>query len=319
MSCKRDSLSEVSSNTPESLLPAAKKLRCSSSSLNDGEEASISGRALLSIEAGDYECSICLSLLIDPVVGQCGHDFCKSCLEQWRASSFNGRGVSCPACRQVAMAPGVKSLGICKRLQRVIEQAYPEKVALRRKEIEARAVERENEKISEIASQVNSVQAIMRARFSALTSAMQAASLASSQQASVYIHETQPQPPNRNTRSLNQMHSAPDSSTYPPEPRHSTHEPAMHLRHNADSTPATWRSVERDATAREQVAQRLVQLLHSRRPCMEEGFKARLPRLVSKIEEGLYNSAKSLEEYLNPVTLEDRTQMLVRRLIGSRN
>ena len=37
----------------------------------DGEPcASTSGRATLQVEAGDYECSICLQILVDPVVGE---------------------------------------------------------------------------------------------------------------------------------------------------------------------------------------------------------------------------------------------------------
>lgn len=32
----------------------------------------------------NYECSICLFWLKDPVLTTCGHRFCKSCLEEWR-------------------------------------------------------------------------------------------------------------------------------------------------------------------------------------------------------------------------------------------
>lgn len=32
----------------------------------------------------NYECSICLSWLKDPVLTSCGHRFCKSCLDGWR-------------------------------------------------------------------------------------------------------------------------------------------------------------------------------------------------------------------------------------------
>lgn len=32
----------------------------------------------------NYECSICLSWLKEPVLTSCGHRFCKSCLEGWR-------------------------------------------------------------------------------------------------------------------------------------------------------------------------------------------------------------------------------------------
>lgn len=31
-----------------------------------------------------YECSICLSWMRDPVLTKCGHKFCYKCLEDWR-------------------------------------------------------------------------------------------------------------------------------------------------------------------------------------------------------------------------------------------
>lgn len=34
----------------------------------------------------NYECSICLSWLKDPVITKCGHRFCCNCLEEWRRS-----------------------------------------------------------------------------------------------------------------------------------------------------------------------------------------------------------------------------------------
>ncbi|XP_064416927.1 E3 ubiquitin/ISG15 ligase TRIM25-like [Latimeria chalumnae] len=45
-------------------------------------------------------CSICLSLFQDPVLLNCGHNFCQDCLEKvWEAQS-GGRGYSCPECRR---------------------------------------------------------------------------------------------------------------------------------------------------------------------------------------------------------------------------
>lgn len=55
----------------------------------------------LSLEA--FDCAVCANLLLDPVVGPCGHDFCKECLESWRqaACSRGRRGnSSCPICRK---------------------------------------------------------------------------------------------------------------------------------------------------------------------------------------------------------------------------
>jgi len=45
------------------------------------------------------ECSICLLSEIDEeekCTNNCGHSFCKSCLDNW----FNGGNISCPLCRQ---------------------------------------------------------------------------------------------------------------------------------------------------------------------------------------------------------------------------
>uniref|UniRef100_H3B8P5 RING-type domain-containing protein n=1 Tax=Latimeria chalumnae TaxID=7897 RepID=H3B8P5_LATCH len=45
-------------------------------------------------------CSICLSLFQDPVLLNCGHNFCQDCLEKvWEAQS-GGQGYSCPECRR---------------------------------------------------------------------------------------------------------------------------------------------------------------------------------------------------------------------------
>lgn len=41
-------------------------------------------KSLEPVAQDNYECSICLSWLKDPVLTSCGHRFCKSCLEEWR-------------------------------------------------------------------------------------------------------------------------------------------------------------------------------------------------------------------------------------------
>ena len=47
----------------------------------------------------DYNCPICLDLLLEPVVGACGHEFCKECYTRWLARSR--AYPSCPLCRKV--------------------------------------------------------------------------------------------------------------------------------------------------------------------------------------------------------------------------
>ncbi len=49
---------------------------------------------------GLFDCSICLSLLRDPVTTTCGHSYCKECLYTfWNRTNKGGR-YSCPQCRQ---------------------------------------------------------------------------------------------------------------------------------------------------------------------------------------------------------------------------
>ncbi|KAG1651945.1 hypothetical protein FOA52_010149 [Chlamydomonas sp. UWO 241] len=145
-------------------------------------------------DTSDYECSVCLSLLVDPVVGQCGHDFCKSCLDEWRAS-FSPRGcVSCPICRQPAMAPGVTSLGICVRIQKQIQAHFPEQLEARRQELEVAAAEREAQRARQIEGQVASVQQLMRARFHAISGVLRSSvPVSTSAQASPFSAQQQQQ------------------------------------------------------------------------------------------------------------------------------
>ncbi|KAK9814412.1 hypothetical protein WJX72_005548 [[Myrmecia] bisecta] len=78
----------------------------------------------------ELDCPICLSLLLDPVVGACGHDFCKHCYERWASAS---RRAHCPVCR--ASLPR-QVPGVCKRLQNLVEKLYPEQISARRQELE---------------------------------------------------------------------------------------------------------------------------------------------------------------------------------------
>eukprot|EP00210_Caulerpa_lentillifera_P006223 g5944.t1 len=95
----------------------------------------------------DFECSICLQLLYEPVVGtlyslhslyfhkqcialgNCGHDFCKTCYTQLIHSK---RSSLCPMCRH----PLPHDLAVCLRLKNTIQKLFPEEVAERQKEIE---------------------------------------------------------------------------------------------------------------------------------------------------------------------------------------
>ncbi|KAI5610072.1 tripartite motif-containing protein 16-like, partial [Silurus asotus] len=56
--------------------------------------------ARVSVNLDEFNCSICLDLLADPVSVPCGHSFCKSCINrQWDGEVLN-RVYSCPLCKQ---------------------------------------------------------------------------------------------------------------------------------------------------------------------------------------------------------------------------
>ncbi|KAL4421074.1 hypothetical protein ABPG77_001369 [Micractinium sp. CCAP 211/92] len=77
----------------------------------------------------DFSCPICLNLLVDPVVGSCGHDFCELCMRRW---TVDQRKRSCPSCRK----PLAGDLpGICLRLTRTIETLFPERLSERQTEV----------------------------------------------------------------------------------------------------------------------------------------------------------------------------------------
>lgn len=50
----------------------------------------------------EISCSICFEIFNDPqMLINCGHSFCKRCLDQWRASGpENAHRNNCPMCRQ---------------------------------------------------------------------------------------------------------------------------------------------------------------------------------------------------------------------------
>lgn len=46
--------------------------------------------------------------------GNCGHDFCRSCLDKWRTSERqHGREIRCPVCRGMFADTGSEKLGRC--------------------------------------------------------------------------------------------------------------------------------------------------------------------------------------------------------------
>ncbi|MGH0166211.1 UNVERIFIED_CONTAM: hypothetical protein FKN15_050559 [Acipenser sinensis] len=65
--------------------------------------------AAASGETGELQkeliCAICLDFFDDPVILQCGHNFCRDCiLIHWQENGSNGQGYKCPECRREQIA-----------------------------------------------------------------------------------------------------------------------------------------------------------------------------------------------------------------------
>lgn len=75
----------------------------------------------------EFECSICMKLLLEPVSVSCGHTFCRACLEQ----SLGYRGV-CAQCR--APVAGVQAVNVL--IRNIIADRYPCALAERHRELQ---------------------------------------------------------------------------------------------------------------------------------------------------------------------------------------
>merc|ERR1719436_597614 len=75
----------------------------------------------------EFECSICMKLLLDPVTVSCGHTFCRACIER----SLGYRGL-CAVCR----APVVMGQGVNVLVRGIIAERYPKALAQRLQELE---------------------------------------------------------------------------------------------------------------------------------------------------------------------------------------
>eukprot|EP00882_Tetradesmus_deserticola_P010431 GHRQ01011016.1.p1 GENE.GHRQ01011016.1~~GHRQ01011016.1.p1 ORF type:complete len:226 (+),score=38.18 GHRQ01011016.1:2161-2838(+) len=122
-------------------------------------------------------CGICYELLLDPVVGSCGHDFCKRCLDTWRSQQRqqgNNR-VRCPVCRG-SFAESFDKLGVCVRLRDMVELLFPERIAARRTELEQQAAlqkKRSVEQLQQVGTSVGSDNAAQCGVFLAAHAALQ--------------------------------------------------------------------------------------------------------------------------------------------------
>ena len=92
------------------------------------------------LEAGDYDCALCLKLLYDPCTASCGHSYCKRCAYELVAShcktdeTNHGRATSisslkCPICRAALDKRWVPSTSIA--LSRLLKLTFPKEYGRR--------------------------------------------------------------------------------------------------------------------------------------------------------------------------------------------
>ncbi|XP_047316803.1 LON peptidase N-terminal domain and RING finger protein 1 isoform X2 [Impatiens glandulifera] len=79
----------------------------------------------------DFDCTLCLKLLYEPVTTPCGHSFCRSCLFQ-----SMDRGNRCPLCRTILfICPKTCSTSVT--LNNIIQKIFPEEYTERKLEHES--------------------------------------------------------------------------------------------------------------------------------------------------------------------------------------
>ncbi|KAL9335086.1 hypothetical protein Peur_072267 [Populus x canadensis] len=76
----------------------------------------------------EFDCTLCLKLLFEPITTPCGHSFCRSCLLQSMDC-----GNKCPLCRTVLfISPRTCSISVT--LNNIIQKNFPEEYAERKSE-----------------------------------------------------------------------------------------------------------------------------------------------------------------------------------------
>ncbi|CAL5201856.1 unnamed protein product [Lathyrus oleraceus] len=76
----------------------------------------------------DFDCTLCLKLLYEPVTTPCGHSFCRSCLFQ-----SMDRGNRCPLCRTVLLL-NPRTCSVSVTLKNIIQKNFAEEYAERKQE-----------------------------------------------------------------------------------------------------------------------------------------------------------------------------------------
>eukprot|EP00300_Choanocystis_sp_HF-7_P027583 c32733_g1_i1.p1 GENE.c32733_g1_i1~~c32733_g1_i1.p1 ORF type:complete len:468 (+),score=108.09 c32733_g1_i1:57-1406(+) len=79
----------------------------------------------------DFDCVICMKLILEPITTPCGHTFCRSCL----ARSIDHQPNTCPTCRAtIHVHP--PSAPVSVTLHNIIRTCFPEEHAQREKEMQ---------------------------------------------------------------------------------------------------------------------------------------------------------------------------------------
>eukprot|EP01113_Clastostelium_recurvatum_P025608 TRINITY_DN3082_c0_g1_i1.p1 TRINITY_DN3082_c0_g1~~TRINITY_DN3082_c0_g1_i1.p1 ORF type:complete len:579 (+),score=114.33 TRINITY_DN3082_c0_g1_i1:76-1737(+) len=74
----------------------------------------------------DFDCVLCMKLLLEPVTTSCGHTFCRGCLVRALDHSTH-----CPMCRTVLHYGGARDMPISITLKTIIEKNFPEEYKAR--------------------------------------------------------------------------------------------------------------------------------------------------------------------------------------------
>uniref|UniRef100_A0A7N1A932 Uncharacterized protein n=1 Tax=Kalanchoe fedtschenkoi TaxID=63787 RepID=A0A7N1A932_KALFE len=96
----------------------------------EGTDASVSRRMISdrAERSDDFDCTLCLKLLYEPVTTPCGHSFCRSCLFQ-----SMDRSNKCPLCRTVLLI-SPKTCAISVTLNSIIQKNFSVEYAERKSE-----------------------------------------------------------------------------------------------------------------------------------------------------------------------------------------
>eukprot|EP01113_Clastostelium_recurvatum_P025609 TRINITY_DN3082_c0_g1_i4.p1 TRINITY_DN3082_c0_g1~~TRINITY_DN3082_c0_g1_i4.p1 ORF type:complete len:554 (+),score=125.73 TRINITY_DN3082_c0_g1_i4:183-1844(+) len=79
----------------------------------------------------DFDCVLCMKLLLEPVTTSCGHTFCRGCLVRALDHSTH-----CPMCRTVLHYGGSRDMPISITLKAIIEKNFPDEYKARVDEAE---------------------------------------------------------------------------------------------------------------------------------------------------------------------------------------